>query len=170
MGYLRAPEVVIPKSNQDFAKAFEKTSDGLLKGLDWSNVFIAGGIVLGTMMSVSKDGHADLWRSSDMDLYIYGLTRESANEKIKHIFEVFSNNLPKGAEPLLVRNSQTITLFAKYPLRRIQIILKLVKSPRSVLLNFDLDVCAMGWDGETVWILPRAARALESMCPIYSNT
>ncbi|KAK7065057.1 hypothetical protein R3P38DRAFT_3420468 [Favolaschia claudopus] len=42
------------------------------------------------------------------------------------------------------------------------VVLKLVRSPRAVLLNFDLDICAMGWDGSDVWMLPRAARALET--------
>jgi hypothetical protein len=63
---------------------------------------------------------------------------------------------------LAVRNSKTITFYADYPMRRIQIVLKLAKTPRDVLLNFDLDICAMGWDGSNVWMLPRAARAIES--------
>jgi hypothetical protein len=141
-------------------------SDGLLKNLNWSNVFVAGGIVLGTLLSVdSTDGqpHRDpRWNSSDIDVYIYGLSPNEANEKVKHIFETFCANLPSGSETLVVRNCTTITFYARYPLRRIQIVLKLVESPKTVLLNFDLDICAMGWDGATLWMLPRTARALES--------
>jgi hypothetical protein len=141
-------------------------SDGLLKNLNWSNVFVAGGIVLGTLFSVdSTDGqpHRDpRWNSSDIDVYIYGLSPNEANEKVKHIFETFCANLPSGSETLVFRNCTTITFYARYPLRRIQIVLKLVESPKTVLLNFDLDICAMGWDGATLWMLPRAARALES--------
>lgn len=54
------------------------------------------------------------------------------------------------------------SLLAKYPIKRIQIVLKLVKNPKEVLLNFDLDPCSLGFDGFEVWLLPRAARALES--------
>ena len=61
-----------------------------------------------------------------------------------------------------MRNSQTITLYSRYPLRRVQIVLKLVSSPREVLLNFDLDVVAAAFDGQQVWMLPRFVRALES--------
>ncbi|KAJ6532756.1 hypothetical protein DFH09DRAFT_133862 [Mycena vulgaris] len=100
--------------------------------------------------------------SSDIDIYVYGLTPGEANEKIKHLFDTFRANLPAGAPTLVVRNCTTITFYARYPLRRIQIVLKLAESPKSVLLNFDLDVCAMGWDGTTLWMLPRAARALET--------
>ncbi|KAJ7098262.1 hypothetical protein C8R44DRAFT_357130 [Mycena epipterygia] len=141
-------------------------SDGLLKNLNWSNLFVAGGIVLGSLLSV--DTPDPRWKSSDIDIYVYGLTPDEANEKIKHLFETFRTNLPAGTPTLVVRNCTTITFYARYPLRRIQIVLKLGESPKSVLLNFDLDVCAMGWDGTTLWMLPRAARALETGCNVFT--
>lgn len=51
---------------------------------------------------------------------------------------------------------------SRYPIRRLQVVLKLVHNPLQVLLNFDLDQCAMGFDGEELYMLPRAARAIES--------
>lgn len=33
----------------------------------------------------------------------------------------------------------------------------------AALMHFDLDPCALGFDGYDLWLLPRAARALESM-------
>ena len=44
--------------------------------------------------------------------------------------------------------------------------LKLVASPLEVLLNFDLDVASMGFDGHDLWLLPRAVRALQSERPL----
>ncbi|KAJ7809075.1 hypothetical protein B0H14DRAFT_2867864 [Mycena olivaceomarginata] len=115
--------------------------------LDWSNVFVAGGIVLGTLLSVdTADGQLrrdPRWASSDIDVYIYGLSPKEANEKVKHLFDTFCANLPPNAPKLVVRNSTTITFYSQYPLRRIQVVLKLVESPKTVLLNFDLDICAM---------------------------
>ncbi|KAJ7815281.1 hypothetical protein B0H14DRAFT_1410689 [Mycena olivaceomarginata] len=147
-------------------------SDGLLKNLNWSNVFVAGGIVLGTLLYVDTAGgqpHRDpRWSSSDIDIYIYGLSPTEANEKVGHIFDTFCANLPPGSQTLVVRNCSTITFYAQYPLRRIQIVLKLVESPKTVLLNFDLDICAMGWDGATLWMLPRTARALEVGCNVFT--
>jgi hypothetical protein len=159
--------ISIQPSVEAFKRTFERMSDGLLKNLDWSNLVVAGGLVLGALVSVDTPNGdpnaAERWKSSDIDVYVHGLSPREANEKIKHLFETFSANLPPGTPALVVRNSKTITFYARYPLRRIQIVLKLVKSPKAVLLNFDLDICAMGWDGEQVWMLPRAARALESM-------
>lgn len=156
----RRPQIAIQPSTVAFKTAFHRISDGLLQNLDWSNLLVAGGIVLSTLIS----DNADVWRSksSDIDMYVYGLSPADANKKLHHVFDTFRSNLPPGTRTFVVRNSKTITFYAKYPLRRLQIILKLVKSPRHVLLNFDLDVCAMGWDGSNVWMLPRAARALES--------
>jgi hypothetical protein len=135
-------------------------SDGLLTNLDWSNLLVAGGIVVGTLLSCR--GSNGQWDASDIDLYVHGLSPDDATKKIRHVFDTFCANLPPGTRTFAVRNSKTITFYAKYPLRRVQIVLKLIKSPREVLLNFDLDICAMGWDGTNVWMLPRAARALES--------
>ncbi|KAG8850197.1 hypothetical protein FRB91_009285 [Serendipita sp. 411] len=42
------------------------------------------------------------------------------------------------------------------------------QSPAEVLLNFDLDICAMGYDGEQFYMLPRAARALETGYNVFT--
>ncbi|KAJ7484393.1 hypothetical protein FB451DRAFT_1392948 [Mycena latifolia] len=168
----REPHITIQPSVEAFKWTFEHMSDGLLRNLNWSNLMVAGGIVLGTLLSVdTPDGQSRTdprWASSDIDIYVYGLTPGKANEKIKHLFDTFRANLPPGTPTLVVRNCTTITFYARYPLRRIQIVLKLAESPKSVLLNFDLDVCAMGWDGTTLWMLPRAARALETGCSVFT--
>lgn len=48
-------------------------------------------------------------------------------------------------------------------------ILKLVASPAEVLLNFDLDPCAIGFTGTTVFFLPRCARALETGYTVFTT-
>ncbi|KAF7375429.1 hypothetical protein MSAN_00430700 [Mycena sanguinolenta] len=157
--------ISIQRSTAAFKKNFNRMSDQLLQNLDWSNLFVAGGIVLASLMAGSSPRQ---WKSSDIDLYVYGLSPLEANKKIHHVFDTFCANLPPGTRTFVVRNSKTITFYAKYPLRRLQIVLKLVKSPREVLLNFDLDICAMGWDGTSVWMLPRTARALETGSNVFT--
>ncbi|KAJ7322957.1 hypothetical protein DFH08DRAFT_941686 [Mycena albidolilacea] len=120
-------------------------------------------------VDTADDQHRDpRWSLSDIDAYIYGLSPTEANEKVGHIFDTFCANLPPGSQTLVVRNCSTITFYAQYPLRRIQIVLKLVEWPKTVLLNFDLHICAMGWDGATLWMLPRTARALEVGCNVFT--
>lgn len=67
-----------------------------------------------------------------------------------------------------MKNARTITFLTKYPNRRIQIILKLVPSPTDVLLNFDLDACALGFDGSEILMLPRFVRALETGSSMFT--
>lgn len=102
--------------------------------------------------------------SSDIDLYLYGLDPAQANAKMAHIYSVWSTNIGKAsvAAGVCVRNSKTINFLGRFPQRRIQIVLKIVATPAEVLLNFDLDPCAIGFDGTRVVMLPRAARALET--------
>ncbi|KAK7055846.1 hypothetical protein R3P38DRAFT_3565744 [Favolaschia claudopus] len=160
--------IAIQPSTAAFAESFSLISQGLLKNLDWSNLFTAGGIVLASL-TLQTLYDAPTWcRNSDIDIYVYGLSPTEANKKIRHIFDTFTANLPPGTRTFAVRNTKTVTFYAKYPLRRIQVILKLVKSPREVLLNFDLDICAMGWDGSKLWMLPRAARALETGANVFT--
>lgn len=168
----RTLAVYLQPSLDAFKVRWDAMTGGLLKGLDWTNLFVAGGIVLGALLTPELPSEhaefpqvnkADEWSSSDIDMYIYGLSPPEANAKIRHIAETYQKNIPQGAPFLVVRNSQTITIYSEWPRRRLQIVLKLIGSPRDVLLNFDLDICACGWDGSELWMLPRCARALESM-------
>ncbi|KAJ7730554.1 hypothetical protein B0H16DRAFT_1733713 [Mycena metata] len=162
LGETRRQELRIQPSTDSFKRTFLAMSDGLLRNMDWANIIIAGGIVLGSLVNVNPPQHEPEWSLSDIDIYIHGLSPGDATAKICHIYDVFRSNLPHHMRTLTVRNSKTITFYAEYPLRRIQIILKLASDPKDVLLNFDLDICSMGWDGSDVWMLPRAARALET--------
>ncbi|KAJ7497784.1 hypothetical protein FB451DRAFT_1335825 [Mycena latifolia] len=160
----RAENIFVQPSNEAFKRRCDSMTNGLLSGLNWDNVFVAGGIVLGAILTpeVPDANKPDEWLSSDIDMYIHGLSPTLANEKINHIAATYQQNLPPGSPFLVVRNSQTITLYSEWPRRRVQIVLKLVKSPREVLLNFDLDICGCGWDGTEVYLLPRCARSLET--------
>ena len=188
----RAHKLRIQPSVEAFTSTFASMTGNILKGLDWTNVVVAGGIVLGVLLTVDAEGdkvgeddtavvgtnnvHTNIqidgevdgmdeingWKHSDIDIYIYGLDVTAANEKIRHIFSIFQANLQPGQSIMVVKNARTITFLSQYPTRRIQIVLKKVHYPKEVLLNFDLDICAMGFDGTEVWMLPRTVRALES--------
>ncbi|KAG8809114.1 hypothetical protein FRC17_003608 [Serendipita sp. 399] len=167
----RSPSIYIQPNNDAFSKKFQEITNGQLKGLDWSNIFVAGGIVLGALLCVDAEAsvhNPEQWKGSDIDIYIYGLDPVKATVKIEHLFDVFTRNLPEGEEVLVVRNTKTISFLSSYPHRRFQIILKICPSPAEVLLNFDLDICAMGYDGNQFYMLPRAARALETGYNVFT--
>ncbi|KDQ15119.1 hypothetical protein BOTBODRAFT_302462 [Botryobasidium botryosum FD-172 SS1] len=155
----------IQPSADAFSAAFSSMTGNLLEGLSWKGALVAGGIVLGCLLCVDDkkaNVEREQWAHSDIDLYLYGLNSIETADKIDHIFDVFKSNLPPSAPALILRNSKTVTFYSEYPTRRVQIILKLAKTPRDVLSDFDLDICTLGWDGKDVWMLPRCARAIET--------
>jgi hypothetical protein len=102
----RARSIDIQPSLGRFATAFRELSDGLLKGLDWTNVFVAGGIVLGALLSTDIGKDMEKYRHSDIDVYLYGLDPVRANEKIRHLYNVWKSNFPHDdARVMVVRNS-----------------------------------------------------------------
>ena len=168
---LRKRELAIQPNSSSFAEAFERITDGALRGLDWSNVIVAGGIVLTTLLHTdrSKDGEKEVM-DPDIDLYIYGLGAEDANRKVEEIHDAWVRHLPPSglADRLVVKSAKTINLISDYPIRRVRIILELLPSPIDVLLKFDLDACAICFDGSRVLMLPRCARAIETGYSVFT--
>eukprot|EP01125_Pyxidicula_operculata_P005044 TRINITY_DN1852_c3_g2_i1.p1 TRINITY_DN1852_c3_g2~~TRINITY_DN1852_c3_g2_i1.p1 ORF type:complete len:1923 (-),score=635.24 TRINITY_DN1852_c3_g2_i1:335-6103(-) len=145
-------------SIEDFKKNFEDFTCNVLKGLDWSNIIVAGGSVLGSLMNISPERRAKSFKDSDIDIFVYGLTPEEATNKMEQIFFQVQANTNASCE--IVRTTNAVTIVGQYPIRHIQIVLRIYKSPAEVLMGFDVDCCCVGFDGETVWVLPRAHRAL----------
>ncbi|KDQ12971.1 hypothetical protein BOTBODRAFT_146486 [Botryobasidium botryosum FD-172 SS1] len=167
----RATRIQVQPSTECFEETFVEMTGGILAGLNWDNVLVAGGIALGALLCVdARDTVATpkWWENSDIDIFIHGLTQHDAVEKINHIFKVFKSNLPPNTPAFAVRNSRTITFYAKYPIRRLQIILKLYENPSDVFMGFDLDICKVGWDGKEVWLSPVGARAIETGYSIFT--
>ena len=82
---------------------------GQLDGLDWANIFVAEGIILGALLSVEeKDAPntVDQRKGSDINIYTYGLHPTATNEKVCHVYEAFRANLLANAPCLVTRNSK----------------------------------------------------------------
>lgn len=170
LDYHRPRRLELNSSSASFSKVFDRITKGVLRGLDWRYVMVAGGMALTTLLHVypSKDDDIEV-KDPDIDIYIYGLGPEEANRKAEEIHDVWARNLPASAtKRLVVKNAKTINLLTSYPNRRIQIVLKLLPTPTDILLNFDLDACAVGFDGTRVFMLPRCARAIETGYSVFT--
>ena len=143
-------------------------TENQLRDLDWSNVFVAGGSVLGCLLPTGASNprekrafyHKDAYKNSDIDLFIYGLSPEEANKKMMQIYECVSESIPGADEVIAFRSRHAVTIVSVFPFRHIQIVLRLYKSPAEVLMGFDIDACAVGFDGSSVWMSPRAHHAI----------
>ena len=167
---LRETDVTIQASSASFGEVFDRITGGALRGLDWSNVLVLGGMVLKTLLHTdpSKDNDKAV-RDPDIDVCIYGLGPQDANRKVEEIHDIWVRNLPETAQArLVVKNACTINFIPSYPHRRIQIMLRLPPSPTDAFLRCDLDVCAIGFDGSRVLMLPRCARAIETGYSVFT--
>ena len=166
----RKDVVQFQSTDAGYISTFDRITKGILRGLDFSNTLIAGGMALTTLFHT--DSTMDNDRpviDCDIDVYLYGLTAREANEKVTRIYAIWRDNLPPtNRQTLVVKSAKTINFIPEYPNRRIQIILKLLPSPMHIFLNFDL-ACAIGFDGTRVLMLPRCARAIETGCSVFAR-
>ncbi|KAL9581294.1 MAG: hypothetical protein Q9212_003986, partial [Teloschistes hypoglaucus] len=155
-------------SVQDFKKNFNLFSESSLADLDWSNVVAAGSSVVTPLLpvpgkySTSKKAlreyyHQQLAPSSDVDLFIWGLDEAAALEKIKQIENSVRNAILE--EVTTVRTKNAITIASHYPIRHVQIVLRLYKSVSEILSGFDVDCSCFAYDGSQVYGTPRGIAA-----------
>ena len=149
--------------HKSYSEAFHRVTDNILRGLDWNNVMVAGGMAAATLMHVNDSRDDAIIGDFIIDIYLYGLDAEAANKKVEEIYQLWDGNLPaSNSEGTVVKNARSLTFFTNHPYPRIRILLKHHFSPTDVLLGFDLDQCAIGFDGNHVLMLPRCARAIET--------
>ncbi|KAL1954703.1 hypothetical protein VTO42DRAFT_807 [Malbranchea cinnamomea] len=151
---------------KEFKTNFDLFSEGSLGDLDWSNVVVAGSAVVTALLPVpeeyrnSKRGlrqyyHQKVAPASDVDLFLYGLTEEQAIEKIKQIERKIKDSILY--EITTIRTKNTITIASQYPCRHVQIVLRIYKSVAEILTGFDVDCACAAYDGQNVYVAPRAA-------------
>ena len=104
---------------------WDEFTSGVLKGLDWSNTFAAGGAVI-RCLDLAGQSREEESKGSDVDLFLYGLTDEQANEKIRSIYTTIQSNV-KALE--IIRTKNAVTIIGQYPMRHVQIILRMYRSP-----------------------------------------
>ena len=153
-----------------FVKNFEEFTQGQLKGMDWSNVFVAGGCVLACMMK--EDERISSFKGSDIDLFFYGMSDEQARNKLRHILDVVTLNRSATNDnaPEIVRTPHAVTIVGSYPFRHIQIVLRMYVNPAQVIIGFDVDSCSVGFDGSHVFATPRARRSLNKRYNLVDMT
>lgn len=156
------------QSLKDFRTNFNIFSESSLAELKWDNVVVAGSAVNTSLLPVDAPYnesrralrhyyHDKLAPASDVDLFLYGLSEEEAIEKIKQIERSVRDSVL--SETTTVRTKNAITIVSEYPVRHVQIVLRLYKSISEILTGFDVDCSCVAYDGQQVWASPRAVAA-----------
>ncbi|CAG7847199.1 SubName: Full=Uncharacterized protein {ECO:0000313/EMBL:CCA66774.1} [Serendipita indica DSM 11827] len=165
-------EYAIASTLDEFRTSWNVFTEGALSQLtDWSNVVASGGSVLASLLPLpayargSKRGirkyfHGEAYSSSDIDLFLYGLTPEQAEKKAIQIYEAVRDSVPW--DTVCVRTKHSIAIHSQYPYRPVQIVLRLYASPAEILAGFDIDCACFLYDGSRVFGNPRGLSAV--MC------
>ncbi|KAK7211422.1 hypothetical protein V2G26_018600 [Clonostachys chloroleuca] len=149
----------------EFQKNFNVFSESSLAEMNWDNVVAAGSSVVNCLLPVPEEYkmpkrklreyyHEKFCPASDVDLFLYGLTPEGAIEKIKQIEQAVRDVLLN--EVTVVRTKYAITIASQYPVRHIQIVLRVYSSVSEILTGFDIDAAGGAYDGQQVYVTPRA--------------
>ncbi|KAK7424963.1 hypothetical protein QQX98_000241 [Neonectria punicea] len=149
----------------EYQHNFNVFSESSLVDMDWNNVVAAGSSVVNCLLPVPKlfnttkrklreYYHEKFCPASDVDLFLYGLTHDQAIEKIKQIEKAIRDALLN--EVTVVRTKYAITIASQYPVRHVQIVLRVYKSVSEILTGFDIDAAGGAYDGNQVYVTPRA--------------
>ena len=161
-------------SVDEFRRNFAMFTEGSLSLLtDWNNMFVGGGAVAACLAPVPHDAkvsgrafrryfHRQAFPTSDVDIFLYGMSPEQAEAKIRTIYEAVSNAIPWDVT--CVRTKNTVSIHSQYPYRIIQIVLRIYQSPAEAMAGFDVDASTCVYDGERVWATPRAVVAMMRQC------
>ncbi|KAL6855852.1 ankyrin [Trichoderma novae-zelandiae] len=148
----------------EFQKNFGVFSESSLAELDWNNVVAAGSSVVNTLLPVPTEFnatkrklreyyHEKFCPASDVDLFLYGLTHDEAIEKIKQIEQSIRDSIL--SEVTVVRTKYAITIASQYPVRHVQVVLRVYKSISEILTGFDIDAAGAAYNGKQVYVAPR---------------
>ncbi|KIO26966.1 hypothetical protein M407DRAFT_23791 [Tulasnella calospora MUT 4182] len=165
-------ELSMAPSLDEFKTRWAIFSEGALSQLtNWDNVVAAGGSVLaclaplpehvvkqGSKRALRKYYHSEAYPASDVDLFLYGLTPEQAEEKCIEIYNAVRDSVPW--EVCAIRTKNAVSIHCQYPYRPVQIILRIYQSPAEILAGFDVDSTCVAFDGTRVLAAPRAVSAL----------
>ena len=146
----------------------------LFRGLDMTNLVVAGGAVLEalTLKHVLGDTGLDdnLVReqaqkgTADIDLFIVAEDEQTARAAFDRVFAHLKHNLDRTEhhQLLVLRSPMAVSFYAAFPNRTIQVVLRRHACVADVILNFDVDACQLAYDGQRVVGTHAAFRAFRT--------
>ncbi|KAK0523571.1 hypothetical protein OC834_005849 [Tilletia horrida] len=149
------------RSLQAFQVAFQHFTGGILAGLNFDNVFVAGGSVNAALTDPDASNFGARLRKSDVDIFLYDLTDFEMVNKVAHVQAVLRNNISDFHKKYVTERSGGAVTFIPNDEsgRRVQIVLRAHLNPAEILAHFDLDQARVGYDGDQVWLNMMAVRA-----------
>ena len=109
---------------ESFLKNFSTLSNNAFLGVDWSNMFVAGGSVLAALTTIHGRIEPS-YQMTDIDVFIYGLNPEEASKKIFTVLGQINKNVRGSGHVLISQHS--VPLLGLFPAKHIQFVLRLYR-------------------------------------------
>lgn len=158
-------------SQAEFESNFHVVTDGLLRGLNWSNIVAAGSAVTASLfaapsenassLELGLDHHRSLVPTIPVDLFLYGLEDIDAVEKLIHIEECIKKAV--GSDVLTIRTAQRITIVSQGPYRDVTISLRMHANVPDIISSQSIDSAAVVYDGSHFLASPRSLAAIMTL-------
>ena len=152
---------------ESFLNNFNNFTVGLFDEVNWSNVLVVGGSIVSSLL-----GRTDGFETSDVDIYIYGISSETEfKEKVEEVITciIAAAESHGYTQHVLIRTPCTVTIGFGYPARNIQIITSRWRSKEHILTTCDVDPTGAGFNGSTVFATPRARFAFNKRCIVVNE-
>lgn len=154
------PELLFPLMNRRWRKSYSTVLESVTNTRrlrnssifsNVSNIAIAGGKVFSALTGNLAD---------DIDIFIYGLSEDDAEKKIKEIYRVIRKRYSLGI--LEVSRSKNV-ININVSGDKYQIILRLYRTPSEIIHGFDVDCCCMLYIPEenNIYMTKRCKYSLE---------
>lgn len=194
---LDIPTVV---SQETFLSNWRLLTNGILDGLDWSNILVAGGAVLACALPgfipeeygvegqrfkelINEKLTLQMGCKKEIDPhYICGLNgfwtsdidlfiHSCSIEEGKEIIDRIINTVTRNnASATVMRSSFAVTIFGLNPHRDVQIIFRLYSRPCEVIHGFDIDCSGIAFDGSSVYVTTRCLQSLRCRLNVINMT
>ena len=148
-------------SKEKFAERFNLFTQGQLsEWKDWSNMVVVGGAVANCLLPVPSSFEQNVgyfyervaYKTSDIDIYFYGLTNKQFSKKLIKLYEFLKLNNPRM---IAVKTPHTVTFCSQYPNRHIQVVIGEWNSLEHILFEPDVDCSCFAFDNITLWTTQR---------------
>ncbi|KAF2073828.1 hypothetical protein CYY_004855 [Polysphondylium violaceum] len=102
-----------------------------------------------------------MYLDSDIDLFFVAPSLSLGQARLEETAKQIEKNLRHkvGNEFRFVRTANSISIVSKFPYRPIQLVVFIIRSIEDLILFYDLDCVTNAYDGQNVYLLPRAVNS-----------
>lgn len=138
----------------------------MMKKIDYTNLFVAGGCISSILIGHKNKG--------DIDLFLHGCNEKEAEKVIGDNLFILSNWADEQKYDYKIYKGMHLIKFeiydsAEHMIYEIQFIFRLYENPAEVIYGFDIGSSSVGFNGKRVLMTPLASYCYENMVNVVDS-